>query len=89
MNRKELTEIFMMISNCDHIGICQHHQHTADDETMPEGSQPVIGHTRTYAHNNIWVGIWALKGRIFHFNPLNPHDASKHHFATLKNDLIS
>ena len=22
-------------------------------------------------------------------NPLNPHDASKHHFATLKNDLIS
>ena len=23
------------------------------------------------------------------FNPLNPHDALKHHFASLKNDLIS
>ena len=26
---------------------------------------------------------------IFVFNPLGPHDAMKHHFATLKNDLIS
>ena len=22
------------------------------------------------------------------FNPVNPHDASRHYFATLKNDLI-
>ena len=25
---------------------------------------------------------------ILHNNPLNPHDASKHHFASLKNELI-
>ena len=26
---------------------------------------------------------------IVSFNPFNPHDALKHHFATRKNDLIS
>ena len=26
---------------------------------------------------------------LFFFNPLNPHDASKHNFVSLKNDLIS
>ena len=26
---------------------------------------------------------------ILLFNPLNPHDASKHHFASVKNDLTS
>ena len=27
--------------------------------------------------------------KIFHLNPLSPHDALKHHFTSLKTDLIS
>ena len=31
----------------------------------------------------------ALCTTIVAFNPLKPYDAAKHHFASLKNDLIS
>ena len=34
---------------------------------------------------NALLGACNLKGNV---NPLNPHDASKNHFVSLKNDLI-
>ena len=30
----------------------------------------------------------SLHDRYVHFNPLSPHDAFKHHFTSLKTDLI-
>ena len=34
-------------------------------------------------------GLHGLYKQYQRFNPLNPHDALKHRFASLKNDLIS
>ena len=33
------------------------------------------------------LAIWSGFPVITQINPLKPHDASKHHFASLKNDL--
>ena len=32
--------------------------------------------------------LWALCTTIIAFNPLSPHDALKHHFTSLKTDLV-
>ena len=38
---------------------------------------------------NFWDESIKNKMAVAPFNPLNPHDALKHRFASLKNDLIS
>ena len=34
------------------------------------------------------AGLNLHNADIFMFNPLSPHDASKHHFTSLKTDLL-